>query len=327
MNEDLAATACWGTQQLDALPGATVDGVFAMWYGKGPGVERSTDAIHRQLRGHPCKWRRAGGLRRRPCRHLDQRPPERPDPRGAVGALALPGGRGQFLRFGLLGWEMSRFTGHWVRFKCVNETVEQTATVALDDAGADIVVPERRPEQGPPGGVNINPHFFGPGAVEQVVTRYRLPLVHDFVRANGIDRCARRGARPRVGIVTAGKGYKDVGRALDLLGLDDDRLAALGVGVWKVGCIWPLEPEGIGAFAAGAEALLFVEDKHPVLEDQARAILYDAPNRPAIWGKKDGQGNRLFPSDVAIAPEETARALYPAAWRAGPRRRGARRGL
>ena len=312
VNEDLAATACWGTQQLDALPGATVDGVFAMWYGKGPGVERSTDAIHH---GNYAGTHANGGvLVVYGDDHAGTSSTSAHQSDQTLAALSVPSlypaDVAEFLRFGLLGWEMSRFTGLWVGFKCVNETVEQTATVALDDAGADIVVPERRPEQRPPGGVNINPHFFGPGAVEQVVTRYRLPLVHDFVRANGMDRCALGAARPRVGIVTAGKSYKDVGWALDLLGLDAARMEALGVGVWKVGCIWPLEPQGIAGFAAGAEALLFVEDKHPVLEDQARAILYDTPNRPAIWGKKDGQGNRLFPSDVAIASEETARALY-----------------
>ncbi len=312
VNEDLAASSVWGTQQIDALPGAKVDGVFAMWYGKGPGVERSTDAIHH---GNYAGTHEKGGvLLVYGDDHSGKSSTSAHQSEQTLAALSVPSlypaDVEEFLRFGLLGWEMSRFTGLWVGFKCVNETVEQTATVSLDAAGADIVVPERNPEQLPPQGVNINPRFFGPAEVEQVVQRYRLPLVHDFVRVNRIDRVAKGVPHPRIGVVAAGKSYKDVGRALELLGLDEARMAALGVGVWKVGCIWPLEPQGITAFARQAEALLFVEDKRPVLEDQARAILYGGAHHPAIWGKTDGQGNRLFPSDVAIAPEETARALY-----------------
>lgn len=312
VNEDLAASSAWGTQQIDALPGAKVEGVFAMWYGKGPGVERSTDAIHH---GNYAGTHEKGGvLLVYGDDHSGKSSTSAHQSEQTLAALSVPSlypaDVEEFLRFGLLGWEMSRFTGLWVGFKCVNETVEQTATVSLDAAGADIVVPKRHPDQLPPQGVNINPRFFGPGEVEQVVQRYRLPLVHAFVRANRIDRVAKGAELPRIGIVAAGKSYKDVCRALELLGLDPARMAALGVGVWKVGCIWPLEPQGIAAFSGQAEALLFVEDKHPVLEDQARAILYDTARHPAIWGKTDGQGNRLFASDVAIDPQETARALY-----------------
>ncbi len=312
VNEDLAAASVWGTQQIDALPGARVEGVFAMWYGKGPGVERSTDAIHHG--NFAGSHARGGVLVVYGDDHAGKSSTSAHQSDQTLAALSVPllypADVQEFLRFGLLGWELSRYCGLWVGFKCVNETVEQTATVSLDAAGADITVPERRPEQLPPQGVNINPRFFGPAEIEQVVKRYRLPLVHDFVRANRIDRVAMGADRPGIGIVTAGKSTKDVVRALALLGLDDARMAELGVGVWKVGCIWPLEPVGITGFAERAETLLFVEDKNPVLEDQARAILYDAAHRPAIRGKTDGRGNRLFASDVAIEPEEIARALY-----------------
>ena len=312
VNEDIAATSVWGTQQIDALPGARVEGVFAMWYGKGPGVERSTDAIHH---GNYAGTHEKGGvLLVYGDDHSGKSSTSAHQSDHTLSAFSVPSlypaDVDEIIRYGLLGWEMSRFTGLWVGLKCVNETVEQTATVSLDAVGADIVVPERRSEQLPPQGVNINPRFFGPSEVEQVVSRYRLPLVHEFVRVNRTDRVAKGAEQPRVGIVTAGKSYKDVCRALELLGLDEARLADLGIGVWKVGCIWPLEPQGLTAFAARAETLLFVEDKRPVLEDQARAILYDATHRPAIWGKKDAAGNRLLPSDVNIEPEETARALY-----------------
>ena len=234
VNEDLAASSAWGTQQIDALPGAKVEGVFAMWYGKGPGVERSTDAIHH---GNYAGTHEKGGvLLVYGDDHSGKSSTSAHQSEQTLAALSVPSlypaDVEEFLRFGLLGWEMSRFTGLWVGFKCVNETVEQTATVSLDAAGADIVVPDRNPDRLPPQGVNINPRFFGPAEVEQVVQRYRLPLVHDFVRANRIDRVAKGAAQPGIGIVAAGKSYKDVCRALELLGLDAARMtAARGRGV------------------------------------------------------------------------------------------------
>lgn len=311
VNEDLAATSVWGTQQIDALPGANVDGVFAMWYGKGPGVERSADAIrHGNVAGSHAK---GGVLLVYGDDHPGKSSTTAHQSEPALAALSVPSlypsDVQEFLRFGLLGWEMSRFTGLWTGFKCVNETVEQTATVSLDLAQANIEIPEHRPEDLPPQGININPRAFGPAEADKVVTRYRLPLVHRFVRANGIDR-AIGSATPRIGLVTAGKSYLDTRAALDLLGLDEARMKDLGIGIWKVGCIWPLEPKGIEAFAAKADALLFVEEKRAFVEEQARAILYNAPHRPVIWGKTDGAGRALLPSDVPFEPLDAARALY-----------------
>ncbi len=311
VNEELAATALWGTQQLNAVPDPTVDGVFGLWYGKGPGVDRAGDALrHGNTAGsHPN-----GGV---VVAYGDDHPGKSStvahQSEQTLAALSIPSlypaSVHEFIEYSLLGWALSRYCGLWVGLKCVNETVEQTGTVDLAAAQPDVVLPEIAPQRLPPEGLHIQPTLYNPQAQEVTVSRFRLPLVHDFVRANRIDKVIFGAATPRVGIVTAGKACEDTLQALHLLGLDAARCDALGIGVYKVGCIWPLEGENLRAFAGEAEAVFFVEEKKAFVEQQAHQALYALANRPALYGKHGPSGEALLPSDVQIHGGDVATAL------------------
>jgi len=310
LNEDLAATAVWGTQQFDSFPGPRCDGVFAMWYGKGPGVDRSGDAFkHGNLAG---SHRNGGVLLVVGDDHPGKSSTVAHQSEPALAANSIPvlypSSVAEYLEFGLKGWALSRYSGCWVGFKTVNETIEQTATVDLDVDAIDIRLPDRSdllPQQG----IQIRPRVYAPMEAETILLRHRLPLVHRFVRANDLDRRALGHRGALTGIVTSGKSYLDVMQALDLLGIDEERAKALGLSVYKVGCIWPLEAEGLRDFAVGTRELLFVEEKRPFLQQQAAAIFINELDRPLIVGKHDEGGVPLLPSDVQLEPLQIARLI------------------
>jgi len=311
VNEDLAMTAVWGTQLLKTLPDPKFDGVFAYWYAKGPGVDRSGDPLKH---GNYAGTNRNGGVL---VVYGDDHPGKSStishQSEQALAAHSVPtlypANVGEFIEFGLKGWALSRYSGLWVGFKTVNETVEQTATIDLDLDHFDIVRPERG--ELAPGTVNIDSAeiVWPPVKSEMAVTRVRIPLAHRFVRANGIDRVTLRSSRPGLGIVTAGKAFMDVEQALQLLGIDAGRADAMGLSVYKVGMIWPVEPEGLKEFAAGQQELLFIEEKKAFMEEQAARILYNEARRPVITGKVDTDGARLLESDVQLEPLLVAQAI------------------
>ena len=304
VNEDLAAAAVWGTQQLRSLQDATVEGVFSLWYGKGPGVDRSGDAIkHGNYAGtsekggvlvlfgddHPGKSSTT-------AHHSEQAMAANHVP------VLYPSDVGEFVRFGLLGWAMSRYSGCWVGMKVVNETVEQTATVD------NVPLPSfELPDKGelPPEGVHFR-GVYAPARDEAILKRHRLPLVHRFSRANGLDRAVFGVAKHRLGLVSAGKAYQDTMQALQYLGVGAERARVLGIDVYKIGLIWPLEPQGMRAFAEDCEELFFIEEKSAFLELQAQSILYAQPRRPRIVGKHDEAGVELLPPDLSLDPLELA---------------------
>ena len=308
VNEDLAATAVWGTQQLRSMKDATVDGVFALWYGKGPGVDRAGDPIkHGNYAGtdanggvlavfgddHPGKSSTI-------AHHSEQA-------MAAHGIPVLyPANVGEFVSYGLLGYAMSRYSGCWVGFKVVNETAEQTATVDID---LDTMVFEQ-PDKGelPPEGIHWR-GTFAPQQDEVILKRAKLPLVKRFARANRIDRTALGEPGARFGLVTAGKAFQDTMQALAALGIDAPRARVLGVAVYKVGMIWPLEPEGLSEFAAGKAELMFIEEKNAFVESQSAALLYNLATRPRITGKSDDAGLPLLASDTLLEPLEVALAI------------------
>ncbi len=310
LNEDMAATSVWGTQQLDGLPGPRVDGVFAIWYGKGPGVDRSGDVLkHGNLAGA----HRHGGVL---VVFGDDHPGKsstvahQSDQALAANSIPIlyPASVAEYIEFGLKGWALSRYSGCWVGFKTVNETIEQTATVDLALPALSIELPEAS-DLIPPQGVHNRPRIFSPVETEMILVRHRLPLVHRFVRANGLNRRVLGQVGASLGIVAAGKSYLDVLEALHLLGIDPERARTLGVAVYKVGCTWPLEPEGLREFAVGTRELLFVEEKRPFLELQAASIFVNEGDRPAIVGKRDEQGCELLPGDVVLEPLQIARLI------------------
>ena len=309
VNEDMAATAVRGTQQLDAVPDPLYDGVFAAWYGKGPGVDRSGDALkhgnfagaHRNGGVVVFYGDDHGGKSSSIAHHSEQ----------AMAAALIPSfypaNPAEIIEYGLLAYAASRYSGSWVGLKLVNEVVEQTVTADIDVIDVAPVLPADPVL--PPEGVHIRAGAFGPLREEEIVSDYRLPMVDAFVRANRLDRTIFRGATPRLGLVTAGKSYTDTRQALDLLGLDAARAAALGVSLYKLGCIWPLEATGIADFATGHELLFVIEEKKAFIEQQAAAALYDLPARPRIIGKRDEQGDPLLPLATQLEPWRVALAI------------------
>ena len=308
INEELAATAIWGTQQLRSMKDPSVDGVFGLWYAKGPGVDRAGDPIkHGNYAGtHPHGGVLAlfgddhPGKSSTIAHHSEQA-------MAAHGIPVLyPADVGEFIPYGLLGYALSRYSGCWVGFKVVNETAEQTATVDVDlDA-----MRFQQPPTGelPPDGIHWR-GSYAPLNDEIILKRYKLPLVQRFARANGIDRLALGDASARFGLVTAGKAFQDTMQALSTLGIDAARARALGVAVYKVGLVWPLEPEGLAEFAQGKAELMFVEEKNAFVEPQAAAQLYNLAQRPRIVGKTDTAGAPLLPTDVQLEPVEVALAI------------------
>ena len=302
VNEDLAATAVWGTQQAVLLPGTRYDGIFSIWYGKGPGVDRSGDPLKHGNRQGAAQH--GGVLVAMGDDHPGKSSTISHQSEQALAAHFLPvlypSSVQELLEYGIAGWALSRYSGLWVGLKCVNETVEGTATVEVDRERFR----HQRPDIAlPPGGLNVNPR---PGANreadEMLIVRHRIPAAQAWARANHIDRVVVDAERRRLGIVTSGKAYVDVMQALAALGIDAARAAALGLRVYKVGMIWPLEPEGLREFAAGHEELLFVEEKAAFVEDQAAKLLYNLPQerRPRITGKHDEHGASLLPADVQL---------------------------
>ena len=310
VNEDLAATAIWGTQQVPLLPGARYDGVFAIWYGKGPGVDRSGDPIKH---GNRMGTSPHGGVlllcgddhpgKSSTIAHQSEQA------LAANGVPVLYPARVQeFLDFGLHAFALSRYAGLWVGFKCVNETVESSATVDVDPAR---VLCREPPGEPPPGGVHARLHF-NPISDDVRLMRHRLPRAQAYARLNGLDRVThgtpRRGG---FGIVAPGKSWLDVVGAMAALGLDDARRGQLGVSVYKLGLVWPLDPEGLTAFARGQRELLVVEEKAAFVEVQAAHALYNLADheRPRLTGKRDDEGAPLLPADVVLEPLEVAQVI------------------
>ncbi|MDH5557764.1 MAG: indolepyruvate ferredoxin oxidoreductase family protein, partial [Alphaproteobacteria bacterium] len=308
--EDLAATAIWGSQQVGLFPGAKYDGVFAMWYGKGPGVDRSGDALkHANNAGtapHGGVLALAGDDHT--CRSSTL--PHQSDHAFADASMPVlnPAGVQDVIDLGLYGIAMSRYSGCWVGFKTVAETVETSASVAIDPLRLEILTPTDF--EMPEGGLNIR-WPDPPNAQEYRLHRYKLYAALAFARANKLDRVTISAPAPRFGIVTTGKSYLDVRQALDDLGIDEAYAAEIGLTVYKVAMAWPLEPEGARAFSEGLEEILVVEEKRAVIENQLKEQLYnwDAAVRPKIIGKFDEEGEWILPSAGALTPARIARVI------------------
>jgi len=306
INEDLAATAVWGTQQLEVESDRNYDGVFAIWYGKGPGVFRSGDAIkHGSFYGSSPH----GGVLLIPgddhsaksstIAHFSE-----PEMIAHGSPILYPATIQEVIDYGLIGWAMSRYSGAWVTLKTVNETVEGTGTVDLD---------LRRSQTRNPEGLVIPPeaHFVPPTGglgpaqtAERMAYSGRVTLVKAFARLNRLDRCSIEAPRRRLGIVASGKVHQDVLRALQLLGIGREKAQALGISLYKVAMPWPLEDESFGEFARGHEEILVIEEKLPLMEQQITRLLYNWPaaSRPRVVGKLDESGGHLQNSYGTVDP-------------------------
>ncbi|WP_447729351.1 indolepyruvate ferredoxin oxidoreductase family protein [Pseudoxanthomonas suwonensis] len=309
LNEDLGATMVWGTQQTNLFPGAKVDGVYAMWYGKGPGVDRCGDVFKH---GNAAGTSRHGGVLAlaaddHACRSSTLPHGSEDEFVSAMMPVLNPAGVQDILDLGLVGWAMSRYTGRWIGFKTIAETVESSASVDVDPFARRIVLPEDF--ELPPGGLNIR-WPDPPLDQEMRLHRYAVRAAQAFARANQVDRIVLDSPRARLGIVTTGKSYLDVLQALEYLGLGEEACRDIGIRVYKVGMSWPLEPQGIAAFARGLEDIVVVEEKRAFIERQMKEQFYNWPadwgRRPSIVGKYDEAGEWILPSTGELTPATIA---------------------
>ena len=314
LNEDLAATAIWGAQHVTSFPGATVEGVFGIWYGKGPGVDRSGDALrHANFTGTAPK---GGALALAGDDHGAKSSTAvnfSDTSFVAVGIPVLyPSNTQELIDFGLHGLAMSRFSGCWVGMKVVTDVAEGGGTVYVGPGSPTIVTPER--PSNPAGGVGARPIDM-PLMQEERLYQHKLPAALAYARANGLNRVAADREGARIGVVAAGKAWQDLLQALGNLGLGGAG-AGPALRLLKVGMVWPLDPVIVRDFANGLDLIVIVEEKRPLLEDQIRAILYGSENAPRIVGKYfDGpafdpaHGALAMPNFGEISPELVAEAL------------------
>jgi indolepyruvate ferredoxin oxidoreductase len=317
LNEDLAATSIWGSQQVNLYPDAKVDGVFAMWYGKGPGVDRCGDVFkHANFAGtskHGGVLVLAGDDHAAKSSTL----PHQSDHQFSAAMIPVlyPSSVQEILDLGLHGWAMSRYSGCWVGFKCVSDTVESSASVYADPSRVKIIVPDDFPL--PPDGVSIRwPDPFL--ATEARMQDYKIYAALHYCRVNQLNRIVIDSPKPRLGIITSGKSYLDVRQALDDLGIDEAQAAEIGIRVFKVAMPWPLEPEGVRHFAEGLAEILVVEEKRQVVEYQLKEQLYNWRDdvRPRVVGKFDEKGewvrphgDWLLPPHAELTPAMIARVI------------------
>ena len=322
VNEDLAATAIWGTQQLNLFPGARYDGVFSMWYGKGPGVDRCGDVFkHANAAGTS----RHGGVLALAGDDHAAKSSTLPHQSEHIFKACLipvlnPANVQDYLDLGLHGFAMSRYSGCWIAFKCVTDVVESGASVIVDPERVRIALPTDFAM--PPGGLNIR---WPDGILEQEarILDYKVYAALAYARANGIDRLVWDSPRARLGIITTGKSYGDVMCALADLGIDQRVARDIGLRVYKVALSWPLEPQGARRFADGLEEILVVEEKRQVIEYQIKEELYnwkEGVRAPRVvgkfddsgeWSRRGGQpaGTWLLPAHYEHSPAMVARAI------------------
>jgi indolepyruvate ferredoxin oxidoreductase len=301
VNEDLGATAVWGTQHTTLFDGAKYDGVFGMWYGKGPGVDRSMDVLkHANAAGtspdggvlalagddHGCDSSTLG--------HQSEH-----DFISAMIPVLHPATVEEYLDYGIYGFEMSRYAGCWVAMKCVTEVVESSASVSADNDKIKIKIPT---DYTPP---KDGLHIRRPD--DRFAQEHRLyekiEAAKAFARANNIDTISfDAGKKAKLGILTTGKAYTDTLQALQDLGMGKKEIEAAGVRIYKVGMVWPLEPVKLKEFTEGLDEIIVIEEKRGVLENQLKQYLYDWQSHIKISGKKSEDKEWQFRAAGELSP-------------------------
>ena len=320
VNEDLAATATWGAQYVGTFPGANVEGVFSIWYGKAPGMDRSMDPLrHANMAGTSAN----GGTLLLVG-----------DDHGAKSStltcysdfnfvsagipLLAPSNAQEVLDHGLHGIALSRHSGLLCGMKLVTDVIEGGGSMYVGPESPAIVMPEKQP------GLNIQ--TFTPFVQqEQVLYEQRIAQALVYARANHLNEITSDKPGARLGIVAAGKAYQDLSQALRALGVSDADLGNMGLRVLKVGMVWPLDDEIIRKFADGLDTIMVVEEKRPLLEDQIKTILYGKPNAPAVIGKyfegstyASDAGEAAFPNSGEIDPAMIVKVLTKTALKVDP---------
>ena len=326
VNEELAATAVWGTQQVHLLGESTCEGVFSLWYGKGPGVDRCIDVFKHM--NHAGTSRHGGVLLVAGDDHgaYSSTLPHQSDHVFAASMIPVlyPCNVQEYIELGLHGWAMSRFSGCAVGFKALADTVESSASIDADPFGVQISIPQGFSM--PEGGLNcrLSTQTLGAQArgQEALMQDYKIYAAMAYARENRLNRVTIDALQARLGIVACGKSYLDVLEALEELGIDAALACSIGIRVFKVAMPWPLEPEGIREFARGLDEILVVEEKRQVVEYQLKEQLYNwrEDARPRVIGKFDergewdvhnprGRGDWLLPAKADFSVAQIARVI------------------
>jgi len=302
LNEDLGATAVWGTQQLGLFPGSTVDGAFGIWYGKAPGVDRTGDVFkHANFAGtseyggvlaiagddHLCKSSTLPSQSE--FAFIDAEIP-----------VLSPSSIQDVLDYGLFGIAMSRFTGGWVSLIALADTMDSNGIVDVSKDRIQISTPSDFVF--PHDGVYMR-RGDTPMEKEARLRQYKLPAAQAFVRHNRLDKTVLGRADAKIGIVATGQAFRDVFEALSGMGIDEATASELGLRIHKIAMPWPLEPQSIVEFAQGLDTILVVEHKRALMEPQIKSILFDLPiaKKPKVVGKKGFNHCSLLP-EIATIP-------------------------
>ncbi|WP_292937946.1 indolepyruvate ferredoxin oxidoreductase family protein [Noviherbaspirillum sp.] len=301
VNEELAATAVWGTQTVDLIGPAKYDGVFALWYGKGPGVDRCGDVFKHM--NHAGSAKHGGVLLVAGDDHAaySSTLPNQSDHifSACMIPMLYPCNVQEYLDLGLHAWAMSRYAGCAVGFKALADTVESTASVDADPFRLQIAYPTDfiMPE----GGLNtrLSTDTLGVQARKQeaLMQDYKIYAALAYARANKLNHTTIDSPTARLGIIASGKSYLDVLEAMEELGIDEKMAADIGIRVFKVSMPWPLEPDSVREFAQGLDEILVVEEKRQIVEYQLKEQLYNWRDdvRPRVIGKFDEKGEWVHP--------------------------------
>ena len=313
INEELGATAVWGSQQGEFKDRGKKDGVFGIWYGKGPGMDRSMDVFKHANAAGSSKY--GGVLAVAGDDHAAKSStlPHQSDHNfmSAFMPFLYPSGVEEIVRYGLLGFAMSRYSGCWTGFKIVSDVADSGKRYDVGVEQLPIIIP--------------NEEFLGeyrdlsrnilytdtPREQDYRLQRSKGFAAQEFVRANNIDYSIWKSDESRLGIITSGKSYNDVREALRWLGIDESRAKKLGLCIYKVGMPWPLEPQGVREFCEGLESILLVEEKRELIEHQVKWQLYNWKDkvRPTVVGKQDENGDWLLPAENDLPLQTIVEAI------------------
>jgi indolepyruvate ferredoxin oxidoreductase len=314
LNEDLGATAVWGSQLANRNFEGTYDGVLGMWYGKAPGVDRSGDAIRH---ANVCGVDPKGGV----LLVAGDDPASKSSTLASQSEFALlhfqtpilyPGSVQEVADYGRIGYEMSRYSGLWSALKIVTNVADGYSTIKVGPGRVQTTRPDFE-WNGGPWKHSQQDALFGPNAVrmELEIHEGRMEALERFIAANNLNHQTVKSADAKVGLVAAGKTYYDLREALDRMGLTEDQLERLGVRIYKPAVVWPLEPTSVREFADGLEVIVVVEEKRAFIETFLREILYGTANAPAVLGKRDADGGFWFPGHGEMEADTVARKIRP----------------
>jgi indolepyruvate ferredoxin oxidoreductase len=307
INEELAATAIWGTQQIHLMPGPTADGVFGIWYGKAPGVDRAIDPLRH---GNFAGVSPTGGV----VMLVGDDPECKSSTLPSQSEYALvhaeipilnPSDVQECLDFGMIGFALSRWSGCWVAVMATSDNMESHAVI---DVGLDRYknLPMRDAAALPQLYIRRNDTAL---AQEARLRSLKLPAVLDFARRAGLNKRVIDGPARRLGIITTGRAAAEVMQALQELGLDTQQAADLGISVLKIDMPWPLDADTVRDFATGLAEIIVVEDKRPLLEGLVKEALYGMDSPPRVVGKRDADGKALLPDTAILHTADIAHAI------------------